>query len=389
MSQSIPNVNPASRPSSPKGPTASPAPSGRTSNDAMPHSPTYAQMAARPPSPRSTSSARSEVTAPRGKAPATPPPTPLPTETPDAAPFTQSVAEPEDNGDHEWVTVKTSKKVKKNKAKKNKGKAKITDSAPAATTSREADSPELPSSPKEREPRKRRRVAADYGDDDRSTDKHQDAPPRSSFPSNSLPIFGQSPPSPSFFATTMNYGNGNAPGDSSDMDVDVTADLRAEQFGQPNLLLNHGDPPSQTSLRNNHFGHLTPDAAAPSSSYSRRSDRRSARKPSPAMSDDNPPFPLSQARVSSSIPPTTPVQTRGQRVRTVTPAAPSRVSTRASRGRRDERSPTPQPSRSIHVSSDEDVPPRSGVSFFSSDDDRSPTPPRRQRGRGRYSVAGP
>ncbi|TFY65167.1 hypothetical protein EVJ58_g2143 [Rhodofomes roseus] len=95
------------------------------SNEGRAPSPTYAQVASRPPSPRRSGSATSETAAVH-KAPAPPPPTPLATESPAEAPFTQRGAAASDDEDLGWTTVKAPLKSKKSKPKKGKGKAKAT-----------------------------------------------------------------------------------------------------------------------------------------------------------------------------------------------------------------------------------------------------------------------
>ncbi|KAH9831842.1 uncharacterized protein C8Q71DRAFT_861513 [Rhodofomes roseus] len=174
--------------------------------------------------------------------------------------------------------------------------------------------------------------------------------------------------------------------DGSDMDIDSTVDLRASQFGQPSLLPRR-DRPDHAQPNDNQTHPFVANSPRPSSSFAKKSGAKNARASiSSHAGTDVSPFPLRQP-TSSSHDPRTPTQSRGQRARTATPAAPSRPSTRASRKRPEERSPTPQPSRFDHETSDEEMTPRSTVARDSSPESHYPTPPHHKRGRGRYSVA--
>ncbi|TFY52027.1 hypothetical protein EVJ58_g10240 [Rhodofomes roseus] len=193
MSPTPANNAPASVQPDPQGPLANTDNGDAPGNGERAASPTYAQVAARPPSPRTSVS--STIAGEKGTA--APPPTPQPMESPISAPFTQRGTVPDEDDDLGWTTVATPKKLKKAKSKKNKGKGK--EAAPASPKNAQAAQPLTPvASPKSTEPRKRRRMDADYGDEDRATDKRQEAPLSLSLASKSPLLFALSSPSPSY-----------------------------------------------------------------------------------------------------------------------------------------------------------------------------------------------
>ncbi|KAH9830776.1 uncharacterized protein C8Q71DRAFT_862092 [Rhodofomes roseus] len=345
-------------------------------------SPTYAQIAARTLSPKMSGNS----TAADETGPAAPPPTPQSEESPLAAPFTQRETAPNEDDDLGWTTVATPKKSKKSKTKKNKGKGKET--APATPMIVQAPEPPAPdASPKSVEPRKRRRVDEDYGVDERSSVRRQEAPRNLSLASKSPILFTQSSPSPSYLAST-DPGDNEALNGADNMSIDLEVEP-GSIFGQPDFT--HHTTASWNGSQSNRFEHLEPDAPGPSNKRDggRRSDAaRSERIPS----SDKSPIPSRQPSFSIT-PPQTPRQSRGNRARTATPAAPSRIPTRSFKKRNVDRSPTPSSSRAQKSSSDVEMLLSDGESARSSSTARSATPPpprrpqQRRGGRGRYSVA--
>ncbi|KAH9838224.1 uncharacterized protein C8Q71DRAFT_856189 [Rhodofomes roseus] len=361
-------------------PTNEPIDNGRNDGGRAP-SPTYAQVAARPPSPHMRGGTASENT---DNAPAPPPPTPLTVRSPVEAPFTQRTTAPSEDDDLGWTTVTAPAKSKKSKSKKGKGKAKVVAPTPPPQVDPASGLVTPNASPKGGEPRKRRRT--DYGDEGLTADKQQGAPANLSLSSKSPLIFGHSSPSPLPSAKATKSTNGReSANEGSDMDVDPVNEAHLDNFGRSSFSLRNTSVDWE-SPQNSYHGHLEYNEPGPSTRPSKGHKRSAARHDFDSIIGSPS---ISQRPPAEAASPRTPMQQRGNRTRTSTPAAPPRALGKFLRKSDATRSPTPSSSRHAQrVSSDEDMLPASDVSEQSNSTELE-APIRKppvHRGRGRYSV---
>ncbi|TFY53249.1 hypothetical protein EVJ58_g9555 [Rhodofomes roseus] len=344
-------------------------------------SPTYAQVAARPPSPRMNSKASSGPSMP-----APPPPSPLAEGSPDVAPFTQRGAAPSEDDELGWTTVAGPAKSKKSKTKKAKakGKGKAVASTPPPPPQANL-TPALPTpeaSPRGSEPRKRRRT--DYDGEDLTTDKQQKAPPSLLLSSKSPLLFERSPSLLSFSADTARPNADDITEEEDGMDVDPEDDQGAYDYGQPHLL-QRSTPASWDTPRYNRFEHLEPVESG-SSSRPTKGHKRSGARSNITISIDGSPI-ATPAHLPATMLPQTPTQQQRSHTRTATPAAPPRTLGKFLKKRDVDRSPTPASTHAQRASSDEEMLPASDTPTRSPSTSRGETSNRHPtRGRGRYSV---
>ncbi|KAH9833138.1 uncharacterized protein C8Q71DRAFT_725814 [Rhodofomes roseus] len=239
-------------------------------------SPTYTQMAARPPSPRMRGGATKETfqrSAMVDNTPALPPPMPLTIGSPAEAPFTQRTTALSEDDNLGWTTFTAPTKSKKSKPKKGKGKAKEVTPVPLQK------GPVLglatpDASPKGSKPRKHR--CTDCSNEGLVTGKQQEAPVSLLLSSKSPLVFGRSSPSPLSSAKAASLSDHKPHNEGSEMDIDPAEDAGLDSFGRPTLFLQNASA-GWESPQNSYYGDLEHHEPGPSSHPSKGHKRSAAR----------------------------------------------------------------------------------------------------------------